>query len=280
MNDRPFIEFVQAQQLGWADSTPYHDVRPGTGIRVLSTDAGSGAASLLVRYPAGWQRPVAETLTEDEEFFVISGRLVVDGQAYDRYGYGHLPAGYFRSGMSAPDGAVVLTFFAGQPEHRAASTHHSELAVERVVAHIDGLAGQWGAGFNPKFPPGAGRKWLRRDPVTGDETWILGTMPLRNGTRPERHPVVEEMYLLSGELHGHVGVMRPGAYFWRPPEEWHGPFGSLTGNVMLFRTVGGPLSTVYDDTEVPFAWDPPSRPILPPDLAALPAYESAGCACY
>ncbi|MGH3658728.1 MAG: cupin domain-containing protein, partial [Micromonosporaceae bacterium] len=153
-------------------------------------------------------------------------------------------------------------------------------ADQRVVEHIDGLSGEWGAGFNPKFPPGAGRKWLRRDPVTGDETWILGTMPLRHGTRPERHPVVEEMYLLSGELHGHVGVMRPGAYFWRPPEEWHGPFGSLTGNLMLFRTVGGPLSTVYDDAETEFAWDPPARPILPPELAALPPYQPAGCACY
>lgn len=279
MTDRPFIEFIQAQQLAWAH-TPFHDVRPGVEIRTLSSDAKTGAASLLIRYPAGWERPVDEVLTEDEEFFVISGTLIVDGRSYGRYCYGHLPAGYFRSGMRSPDGAVVLTFFTGVPEHRAASGHSPDLVVERVVEYIDGLAGVWGAGFNPKFPPGAGRKWLRRDPVTGDETWILGTMPLRNGTQPERHPVVEEMYLLSGELHGHVGVMRPGAYFWRPPQEWHGPFGSLTGNVMLFRTVGGPLSTVYDDNHVPFNWYPPARPILPPELAALPPYEPPTCLCY
>lgn len=280
MSDRPFIEFIQSQQLSWSTSTPYHDVRPGAEIRVLSTDPATGAASLLVRYPAGWRREVDEILSEDEEFFVISGSLQVGGQSYQRYSYAHLPAGHFRSGMHSPEGAVVLTFFTGVPEHRAASGHSPDLAEERVIAYLDGLAGQWGAGFHPKFPAGAGRKWLRRDPVTGDETWLLGTMPLRNGTRPEKHPVVEEMYLLSGELHGHVGVMRPGSYFWRPPEEWHGPFGSLTGNLMLFRTVGGPLSTVYQEEEVEFNWDPPARPILPPDLAALPPYEGTGCLCY
>src|SRR5690606_24641359 len=158
----------------------------------------------------------------DEEFFVIDGSLQVDGVTYEKYAYGHLPAGYVRAGMSSPAGAVVLTFFSAAPEAKSASEHAGWMQAERVVAHIDGLAGEWGAGFNPLFPPGAGRKWLRRDPVTGDETWILGTMPLRSGRRRERHPVVEEMYLLSGELHGHVGVMRPGAYFWRPPEEWHG----------------------------------------------------------
>jgi len=44
---------------------------------------------------------------------------------------------------------------------------------------------------------------------------------------------------------------------------WHGPFGSLTGNLMLFRTEGGPLSTVCADDEVEFTWSPAHRPILP-----------------
>lgn len=279
MTDRPFIEFVQAQQLAWTSEAVSH-VRPGVKVRELSADRTDGATSLLLEYPAGWERPEDEVLTADEEFFVVAGSLIVDGVEYSRYGYGHLPAGYHRSGMRSPAGAVVMTFFSGVPESRTGSSHALGMQEERVVTHIDALAGEWGAGFNPKFPPGAGRKWLRRDPVTKDETWILGTMPLRNGFKREKHPVVEEMYLLSGELHGPNGVMRPGAYFWRPPEEWHGPFGSLTGNVMLFRTVGGPLSTVYDDNLLPFHWDPPTDAILPQELAALPEYDAPVCRCY
>lgn len=277
--DRPFIEFIQSQQIGWNSERIEH-IRPGVAVRELSIDATSGAASLTLAYPAGWERGVDEVLDADEEFFILSGELIVGEVSYGRYGYGHLPAGYHRSGMRSPQGAVVMTFFSGAPESRSASSHDSALQTERVVEKIDALAGEWGAGFNPKFPPGAGRKWLRRDPVTLDETWILGTMPLRNGFKREKHPVVEEMYLLSGELHGPNGVMRPGAYFWRPPEEWHGPFGSLTGNVMLFRTVGGPLSTVYDDNELPFHWDPPADPILPAQLAKLPAHNAPRCSCF
>ena len=279
MTNRPFIEFIQAQQLAWSYEKVEH-IRPGVKVRELSSDSEDGSASLTIEYPVGWRREIDEVLTSDEEFFVLSGSITIDDVVYERYGYGHLPAGYFRSGMHSPEGAVVLTFFSKVPESKDASRHDSILIEERVAQHIDGLAGEWGAGFNPKFPPGAGRKWLRRDPVTGDETWILGTMPLRNGFKREKHPVVEEMYLISGELHGPNGVMRPGAYFWRPPEEWHGPFGSLTGNVMLFRTVGGPLSTHYDDNMLPFHWDPPRDAILPDNLAALGAFEPPDYRCY
>ena len=137
----------------------------------------------------------------------------------------------------------------------------------RLVRYLDLFETPWTGNFHPQFPVGAGRKWLRRDPVTTDETSILGTLPLRNGRRPEKHPVVEEMYLISGELIGPQGVMRPGAYFWRPPEAWHGPYGSKTGCLMFFRTVGGPLSTVYTEQEQDFEWNPAGyHPILPPGL--------------
>jgi hypothetical protein len=38
---------------------------------------------------------------------------------------------------------------------------------------------------------------------------------------------------------------------------------------MFFRTVGGPLSTIYTEEEQEFAWNPAGyRPILPPELSA------------
>ncbi len=92
-------------------------------------------------------------------------------------------------------------------------------------------------------------------------------MPLRWAERSEVHPTVEEMYLLAGEVHGNRGVMRPGAYFWRPASEPHGPFGTQTGNLYFFRTQGG--QTVRRRTSTPIGrsdWWPDYDPVLPAEL--------------
>ncbi len=265
---RPRVEFVQSQFLPWA-AEPLAAVRPGTQTRILSRDAETGACSLLVRYPAGWRRDVAEHLLVDEEFLVIDGSLTVGGFTYGEKGYAHLPVNASRDGMVAgADGAVVLTFFSATPA-LAAGPAPKAADQARLVEGIDAYQVPYTGNFHPEFPPGAGRKKLYDDPVTGDQSWILGTLGMRWAERAERHPVVEEMYLLAGEVHGNLGVMRPGAYFWRPPEIAHGPYGSKTGNIYFFRTKGGPLSTEYEDAAEPFRWNPPHRPILPPDMTAF-----------
>ncbi len=276
---RPFIEFIQSQQLPWLEYDYVSSIRPGVEVRELSIDSQTGGCSILIKYPENYHHVSSRTLDADEEFFVISGELVIDGEKYGRYNYGHFPKGMLTKDISS-SGAVVLTFFDKKPIATAATKDSDDLQTERIIKRIDALAGEWGGNFNPDFPPGAGRKWMRRDPVTNDETWVLGTMPLRYGMRSEKHPVVEEAYLLSGELVGHLGVMTPGAYFWRPPEEPHGPFGSMTGNLYLFRTVGGPLSTIYEPDSREFNWKPKHDPILPPELAALPTFDGCVCQAY
>lgn len=275
---RPFIEFIQQQVLPWQQGL-YGGARSEVSVRMLSLDEETGASSLLLYYPPGWARDEAEHLTADEELFVLDGELVIAGRRYPQYAYAHLPAGYVRDSQAAPDGATVLCFFSAEPRAVSGAPAGGSCDERRLVEYVHALDGEWGGNFHPQFPPGAGRKFLRRDPLDGEETWLLGTMPLRNGRRPEKHPVVEEMYLLAGELVGHVGLMRPGAYFWRPPEEWHGPFGSLTGNLMLFRTKGGPLSTEYTEHEVAFSWTPAHQPVLPDHLAGYGALPWTGCAC-
>ena len=276
---RPFIEFIQSQQLPWVEKSYVTSIRPGVLVRELSLDTESGGCSLLLKYPEGYNYSDNHVLNADEEFFVIDGEITIDGQKYGRYNYGHFPNGYHTKDISS-NCAIVLTFFNVAPVATAAKANSPELETERVIKHIDSLAGEWGGNFNPDFPPGAGRKWMRRDPVTQDETWVLGTMPLRYGMRSEKHPVVEEAYLLSGELIGHLGVMTPVAYFWRPPEEPHGPFGSMTGNLYLFRTVGGPLSTIYEPDSREFNWKPKHDPILPKELAELPVFDGCICQAY
>ncbi|MEM7444210.1 MAG: DUF4437 domain-containing protein [Pseudomonadota bacterium] len=268
---RPRIEFIQAQVLPWQDR-PLADLRPGADVRILSEDTESGACSLLVRYPAGWSRETDGYLNADEEFLVLDGDLTVGKCDYSYLGYGHLPAGLPRRKIATKSGAVVLTFFSARP---ALQQGVGDCDRNRMVEGVDGLDIPYTGNFHPEFPPGAGRKMLYEDPSTGDQSWLLGTLGLRWAERAERHPVIEEMFLIAGEVHGNCGVMRPGAYFWRPPDIAHGPYGSLTGNIYFFRTKGGKLSTEYEDAERPFAWWPKHRPVLPPELIDL-AHEMPG----
>ncbi|MEQ9815592.1 MAG: hypothetical protein RLO50_22660, partial [Azospirillaceae bacterium] len=255
---RPHIEFLQSQWLDWeAEGLP--GIRSGVARKVLSMDAETGACSLLLRYPPGWRLDVRQVLGADEEFLVLDGVLTVNGHAFGHLGYAHLPAGHTRETMASQHGAVVLTFFSSAPLPGPVATPDPA----RLVEGVDGFAVPYTGNFHPEFPPGAGRKMLYEDPVTGDQSWILGTLGLRWAERAEKHPVVEEMYLLAGEVHGDRGVMRPGAYFWRPPHLAHGPYGSLTGNIYFFRTKGGKLQTEYEDSAAGFRWWPDFRPVLP-----------------
>ncbi len=260
---RPWIEFVQSQNLPWQADDVW-GIRPGVQVKILSFDPDDGASSLLVRYPTNWRLESTSALSVDEEFMVLDGALSIGAEIYGERSYAHLPAGYTRESMATEGGAVVLTFFSRQP-HRAAA---APFDTGRLVENLDAFAVPYTGKFHPEFPPGAGRKRLYEDPVTHDQTWLLGTLPMRWAERAEVHPVVEEMYLLCGESHGNRGVMRPGAYFWRPPQIPHGPYGTLTGNLYLFRTKGGPLSTQYVDVGPPFRWWPDYNPILPDALVA------------
>ncbi|MCP5329093.1 MAG: DUF4437 domain-containing protein [Steroidobacteraceae bacterium] len=255
---RPWIEFVQSQRLPWERGL-LDALRPGIETKLLSRDPQSGGCSLLVRYPAGFSSS-GGALRADDEFLVLDGALEIGDQRYAELGYAHLPAGFATGTWAAPDGAIVLEFFSAEPAHCVDSPCFDQ---RRLVLHRDAFQVPYTGNFHPEFPPGAGRKLLYQDPLTEDTTWLLGTLPIRWAERSEIHPVVEEMYLLAGEVHGDRGIMRPGAYFWRPPFVPHGPYGTQTGNLYFFRTRGGGLSTTYVDAARPFRWRPDYDAVLP-----------------
>jgi hypothetical protein len=117
---------------------------------------------------------------------------------------------------------------------------------------------------------------LRIDPDTQERTWVIGVIPMNGVLRAdETHPVVEEMYLLEGEMVGNLGTMRAGAYFWRPPGFKNGPYGLKTGCLIIFRSCGGPLSTAFHDDGA-FSWSPRHRPVLSPELRELGGRPWAG----
>lgn len=280
---RPHTEFIQAQALPWKTLGPYAS-RPGIEAKALSFDPESRAVTAILRYPAGWTFERTHYLDSDEEFFVLSGALVVNGESYAPGDYAYLPAGYPRERMYSSTGADVLTFYEGPHRNVFKEAPPGLFDARKLIVKKSTSAMEWEGPRDPIVAATAAaprRKSLRDDPATGDQTWILAMNaddPAKmTHQRTETHPVVEEHFLLAGEISMHCGVMRPGAYFWRPPGIEHGPVGTREGFTGFFRTKGGPLSTRWSDEAKPIVWEAPYAPFLPPGLREKlqSAYEPA-----
>ncbi len=270
---RSHIEFIQTQAVPW-QADIYAGNRTGIESKTLSTDPDSGAASVVIRYPAGWLQQGAGYLNADEELFVLEGSIEINGRTYGEYGYAFLPAGYRRDTFSVSSGAVVLTFFEATPDFVSGTTPDGLYDQKRLVEFIDGLNQPYDNDFarmgsEDVNQNGIALKLLREDPYDREQTWLLGALAFWPGGAVEIHPVVEEMYLLSGDIIGPHGSMKEGAYFWRPEGLRHGPFATAAPTLHLFRAKGGPLSTEFYPPEEALGWEMPYKPILPKEFAYL-----------
>lgn len=271
---RPHIEYVQVQRLPW-DAAVYGDLRPGVDAKVLSVDSEDGECSVLLRYPANWERGVSEHLLVHEELFVLDGAIEIAGVEYGKGFYANLPAGYERPTASSKDGAAVLTFFSATPNAGRGKPANGLYDDALLIKCIDSLGMPWNdRPFDRKIDPGivyGHNKTLRIDPYTGEITNLFGTGPQTHpdgwAAKLEKHECVEEMYLLTGDIHaGNCGVMQAGAYFWRPADIYHGPYASMAGYVSFFRCIHGKMYNIWSDDKVDFGWNPPYKPVVPPEM--------------
>lgn len=268
---RPHIDFLQSQALPWRHGL-YGGGRPDVETKILSFDKENGDSSLLVRYPTGWSQAEPGHLLADEELFVLDGALEINGIAYTKHCYAHLPAGYLRRTASSEGGTVLLTFFSAEPRMAAGEAPNGLYDESRLVEYVSTFESELSSDFTvlgaPAAPELASSAFIlfREDPYDHDQTWLLCTKPLSKLGIIEVHPVVEELYQVSGEKASGRGLMGPGGYFWRPPGIAHGPIGTRTGSMGLFRSKGGPLRTDVAIAKGQFDWTPPMRAALPPDL--------------
>lgn len=268
---RPWIEFLYAQKLPWTDGL-YGGARNDVQSKTLSIDDSAGDSSVLIKYPAGWQRADAEVLTAEEEFYILDGDLEINGKTYTQDCYGCFPAGYVRNDARSKTGCVALTFFDSEPN---VSGDLSNTFNERdLVPFINTLDMKWDASTaDPTLEwMGNRRKVLKWDHAYNQKgTFLFATSPHiypENWACPElTHPCVEETFMLGGELTGPFGKMEKGAYFWRPEEKPHGPFGTREGGFALIRFKYGKHINVWGDTDVPYSFDFPYKPELPRELA-------------
>lgn len=265
---RPHIDYVQSQALPWAGS-PWPCLA-GCQVKVLSRDEATGAASAVVRMPAGWHADGAGWLSAALEFLVVEGALEVNGREYRTDCYAWLPAGYPLRHCRSDAGAVLLAFFDAEPAWTAGVPDAP--TADAPVEFRDAYRLPW---TDEGLPPGPARagvraKLLRGSPARGDSTYLTACpahlQPAERRSPQETHDCVEEIFLLSGDLQSTVGHMAAGAYAWLPSRAAHGPYGSRGGSLALVRTLGGPLDVQPTPHEVELEREPAYRPVLPPDF--------------
>lgn len=267
---REHLMFIMAQDVPWEDGL-YSGARSDLRSKILSIDEQDTDSTLVIDYPAGWSRTEPHHLTAHEEFLVLEGEVIVDGQVYGPQNYAFLPAGYVRGSHTSPKGAKVLTMFYDAPQEvsgEPAEPHDPAL----LVKHVDPLTMEWDPGLvDPQLSAGVAIKPLRTDPYTKETSFLYMSPPHRTPpgmAKPQwTHSMVEELFCLAGTyVWGDCGRMGPGGYCWWREGVYHGPAGTDVGYLLFVRTVNGPLDNIFETEKKPFSWEPEYRPQLPDRL--------------
>ena len=109
---RPLTEFIQSQLVPWTPARPEWGAE-GARAKLLSADAETGAATLLMSYPPGYREVRSVEDDRDEEIFVLRGALDLGDAVAGMHSYAYFPPGAdrcrvrparvrWRSGSSGP----------------------------------------------------------------------------------------------------------------------------------------------------------------------------------
>ena len=129
------------------------------------------ARTVLVRFPAGWERPGMGWYTCAEEMVVLDGTLEMNGNAFGAGDWGYVPAGLVRVDSLARTEVLVVARFdgparwtSGYPgEGKPNGRSPLRRTLEPGASEVDS-------------PFGAGRAWrLRRG--SADTAWLLDAPP-------------------------------------------------------------------------------------------------------
>jgi len=226
----------------------------------LSGNRLTGESTQRVYIPRGWQAPIG-SFSNDIEVYVLEGNLRQGGFPLRRGTYSFIPAGIPVGPWEAREDTVLLWMPDSSLEYDQETYAHLPQTPEYALLHHRTQSGprfreyvpardihamQW---ENTTFlPPGSARKSLYKNPQTERATWILGVVPgWYEGNFLAGHPTTEEAYMLVGDIHGfwcmgddpfnrRFSPMLKDGYYWRPAHVPHGPFRSITGGLLLFRT--------------------------------------------
>lgn len=237
---RPHIEFVQTQNVGW-QSQP-----DGTSVKRLNHDRESGEETCLIRYPAGFRRADLGPENRAEEFFVLDGSVVVNGTERGYHAYAFTPRGESAGTRASEGGAVLIVFRYGRDDPNSVTGVSEAVAVSALDVPWDMRASDAQIAHLRLT-----RKVLRLGPNDSSRTFLLLGLPHGVPPEPEMpaeiHDHFEEMFMLQGEMWTPEGLIRPGAYFYRPPHIVHGPHVSVGGFFQIMRAGANYVRTTWTD---------------------------------
>lgn len=219
----------------------------GATLRVLSDDPVSGATTAILELPTEFSTlGSALACSTDLQLFVLEGELRLGDAHLSVGGYCFHPADSPLGDWHCTAALRALLILGGNASFMPT---RSAIAHPNAIAAIDSWALQWIdplAASDPStvYRTGVMVKMLREDPETGSTTHLAGLMPGWFMPGLEVHPVIEENYCLSGDVH--IGLvadapgytMTEGIYLCRPPGIAHGPILSKNGNVNFCYTHG------------------------------------------
>ncbi|HXN21766.1 MAG TPA: DUF4437 domain-containing protein [Candidatus Dormibacteraeota bacterium] len=271
---KDLVAWVQPDRLYWRPFA-IRGIRDAE-IKLLSVDETTQARSQIKRLPPGWSRPTGYHKT-NTEIFVLDGDLAIGDKKMGKYSYAHYPAGYAHGPVHTDYGATFLEWWDGPPDFVASRESKPDARSDQVIEGWNYYTARLAKAEDfPKFsnrplPPDypIHLKIIRRDPVTGQLTWIAmtpggGAGSLTAGKRRplwSANPAWEEGYLLEGDMTvgeclpvGEVvGSYGPGGYFFRPASAPYGgrSLWSSTYSLWLFRTGSSSGLNYFDRCDNP-----------------------------
>lgn len=254
---RPHIEFVQTQNVAWERQSD------GSRTKWLNGDPDSREATLLIDYPAGYRAGAMAESDPGEEFFVLDGAIVIDGNARGRHAYGFLPQSAGLGARETDRGATLLLFRHDENDINARTGTADALAIDTARMPWDVST------YDPALSHlRLARKVLRLGPNDSCRTFLLTGMPhgvpTETAMPTETHDHCEEMLMLGGDMWAPEGLMRAGAYFYRPPHIVHGPHVSENGFFQIMRSPGANrIVTHWSDDRRELPIGAPYAPVMP-----------------
>lgn len=252
---RPYIEFVQTQNVDWVEQAD------GTSIKRLNVDPVDGEETYLIRYPAGFAS--ADRGSEDRalEYFVLDGSISMGGLDRSYHAYGFIPRGESQSALRCAKPATLIVFRYGRSDPNSVTGVSETLTLDALDLPWDMRASDAQIAHLRLT-----RKVLRLGPNDSSRTFLLLGLPHGMPPHPEMpaeiHDHFEEMFMLQGEMWTPEGLIRPGAYFYRPPEIVHGPHVSVGGFFQIMRAGANYVRTTWTDP-LPLPIGQPYAPKVP-----------------
>ena len=141
------------------------------GVRIAALEpAGADQFLAMVQFPPGWTRLHAGHYAVDEEFFVLSGDLHINGMCWHSQQYGFVPADTLRQETRSVGGCTAYARFHGNPRWVRGSSAHS---FERLLTRVE----DW-RHLNPESRANHFPGRLLHE-CTCTSTWVLEAWPLQ-----------------------------------------------------------------------------------------------------